>query len=140
RNTTLHGAAVVLHEPNYWWAFVGHHEPEGKGYRMRFTGWVVEPDEKENVGFGLWRSQRIQLEPNLQSWDRSEGHIGSILEVGDEWWVYYACEGNFGLAKVGRHRMLGLELQAGVETGQVTSIDLQPPKEGWRQHQLTLNV
>src|SRR5207237_5575441 len=42
RNTTLHGAAVVLHEPNYWWAFVGHHEPEGKGYRMRFTGWVVE--------------------------------------------------------------------------------------------------
>ncbi|MBM3802833.1 MAG: hypothetical protein FJW26_11065 [Acidimicrobiia bacterium] len=140
RNSTLHGAAVVLHEPNYWWAFVGHHEAERRGYRMRFTGWVVEPEESENVGFGLWRSTRVHLEPDPQAWDRSDVHVGSFLEVGDEWWVYYACEGNFGLAKVGRHRMFGIELVSGVESGYVTTIGLRPPKEGWKHHNLALNA
>jgi hypothetical protein len=51
RDTTLHGATVVLHEPKTWWAFVGHHKSEGKSYRMRFTGWAAEPGEQENVGF-----------------------------------------------------------------------------------------
>ena len=140
RNSTLHGAAVVLHEPNYWWAFVGHHEAEEKGYRMRFTGWRVDSEEQDNISFGLWNSQRTHLEPDLQSWDRGNIHISSFLEVGNEWWVYYSCEGSFGLAKVGRHRMLGLQLESGRSSGQVISIGFWPSKKGWRHHKLTVNV
>ncbi|MCH2211750.1 MAG: hypothetical protein MK110_10635 [Fuerstiella sp.] len=140
RNSTLHGAAVVLHESDYWWAFVGHHEAEDRGYRMRFTGWVVEPEEKENISFGLWNSRRTHLAPNPQSWDRESVNIGSFLEVGNEWWIYYDCEGGVGLAKVGRHRMYGVQLNPETQTGEVTSIGLDPPREGWRPYQLVVNV
>jgi hypothetical protein len=140
RNSTLHGAAVVLQEPHYWWAFVGHHEAEGKGYRMRSTGWVVEPDEGENIGFGLWRSTRVHLEPNPRSWDRGSTHISSVVEVGHEWWVYYASEGSVGLAKVGRHRMYGFEVTSERREGHLTSIGLRPPKGDWSNYHLTLNA
>jgi hypothetical protein len=54
--------------------------------------------------------------------------------------VYYASDGSFGLAKVGRHRMFGLELLPGTGTGWVTTIGLRPPKEGWKRHKLTVNA
>ena len=140
RNSTLHGAAVVFHEPDYWWAFVGHHEADNKGYRMRFTGWVVEPGETENISFGLWNSKRIHLEPDPRSWDNGNTHITSFLEVGNEWWVYYSCEGNIGQARVGRHRMYAVQLEPGVQTGIVTTIGLELPAGGWSQHQIAVNV
>jgi hypothetical protein len=139
-NTTLHGAAVVLHDRDNWWAFVGHHEPQGKGYRMRFTGWVVEPGETENVGFGLWRSHRIHLDPLPKSWEGNQPAVGHILEMGDEWWVYYFAEGNIGLAKVGRHRMYGLEVEPGQPSGSVTSIGFRVPSGGWKGHHFAVNA
>jgi len=147
RNTTLHGAALVIREPNYWWAFAGHHEPGEGGYRFRFTGWVVEPGEKENISFGLWRSQRTHLQEDLQPWEKDEGKTSglpimmtSTLVVGDEWWVYYVCDNNVGFAKVGRDRMYGISLQPGVEHGQVTTLALEPPPTGWDPCHLTLNA
>ena len=41
---------------------------------------------------------------------------------------------------MGRHRLYGLELEAGRQTGQITSLALRPPQRGWRRHQLTVNV
>ena len=107
---------------------------------MRFTGWATEPGEKENIGFGLWTSRRIQLEPGGQSWEQGEPRISSVLEVGSEWWVYYSSEGSIGLAKVGRHRLYGLALEAGRESGEMTSLPLRPPGRTWRRHRLTVNV
>ena len=140
RNSTLHGAAVVLKEDSYWWAFVGHHEAGGGGYRMRFTGWATEPEEKDNIGFGLWDSRGIQLEPNGQPWEQGEPRVSSFLEVGKEWWIYYSSGGSIGLARVGRHRLYGLELEAGRQMGQITSLVLSPPQRGWRRQRLTVNV
>ena len=140
RNSTLHAAAVVLKEDSYWWAFVGHHEPDGGGYRMRFTGWATEPEETENIGFGLWTSRRIQLEPGGQPWEQAEPRISSFLEVGNEWWVYYSSEGSIGLARVGRHRLYGLALEAGRESGEMTSLPLRPPGRTWGRHRLFVNV
>lgn len=140
RNSTLHAAAVVLKEDSYWWAFVGHHEPDGGGYRMRFTGWATEPEEKDNIGFGLWTSRRIQLEPGGQPWEQGVPRISSVLEVGSEWWVYYSSEGSIGLARVGRHRLYGLALEAGRESGKMTSLPLRPPGPTWGRHRLTVNV
>jgi hypothetical protein len=106
---------------------------------MRFTGWVVEPGETENVGFGLWRSHRIHLDPLPNSWEGKQPAVGHILEVGDEWWVYYFAEGNVGLAKVGRHRMYGLEVVPGRQSGSVTSIGFRVPSGGWKGHHFAVN-
>jgi len=138
RNNTLHGGAMVLHEGDYWWAFV--EQDFSNLNRLKFAGWAVEPEEKENVSFGIWRSMRTHLDPAPEAKDQNAGFPGSILEIGNEWWVYYSYDGDIELAKVGRHRMYGLEIQPGTETGQVTTIGLEPPKEGWRLHHLMLNT
>ncbi len=137
RSYSLHGSAVVLREGDYWWAFV--EQDIQNQNRMRFTGWAVEPEEKENISFGLWRGQRTHLDPDPQTGE-GVGLVGDVLEVGNEWWVYYNSGGNLCLAKVGRHRMYGLELLPSAATGQVTTIGWQPPRGGWRLHQLTLNA
>lgn len=129
-----------FHEPGYWWAFVGHHKAEDRGYRMRFTGWVVDPAEKENVSFELWNPQRMHLKFDPKSWDRGNVHVARFLEVGNECWVYYVSQDGIGLARVGRHRMYGVQLNPGEQTGQVISIGLHPPEEEWRQHWLVVNV
>jgi hypothetical protein len=139
RGSSLHGAAVVLHEPHYWWAVVEQDSKQDQE-QTRFAAWVVEPDDVDNISFGLWRSQRLHLEPQPQSWDQTYGRVGCILEVGNEWWAYYTSKGSVGLAKVGRHRMYGVELCPEIETGQVTSIGLEPPKSGWEGHHLAINV
>lgn len=147
RNTTLHGAAIVLREPNHWWAFAGQCEPGEGGYRFRFTGWVVEPGDKEDISFGLWRSLRTHLQEDLQPWEEDKDQtsglptmIASALVVGDEWWVYYVCNNNVWLARLGGDRMYGLSLQPGAEHGQVTTLALEPPPTGWGPYHLTLNA
>ncbi len=134
----LHGAPFVLHEPHYWWAIVGHGQL-GKGPRTpRLAAWVVEPEDQENVGLGLWR--RITRWSDSTPADRRRLYHGRILAVGDEWWVYYSTGASFNLARIGRHRILGLQLLAGRPTGSATSIRLRPPKDGWSPHRLAVNV
>ena len=96
RGSTLHEAAVVLREPNYWWAFVGHHEQPGglEHYRVRFTGWAVEPEEREHVGFGLWRSERTHLEPVPGSWRASRLTLAACCR--------WAMSGGFTTRRRGR--------------------------------------
>ena len=67
RRAVLHPAAVGLHEPDCWWIFVGHHVADR--VTTRFVGWAVEPEERDNVGFGLWRSNRLHFEDGAQKWE-----------------------------------------------------------------------
>ncbi len=121
---TIHDPPEVFHEPHYWWAFVGE---------THFVGWVVEPEEQENVSFGLWRTRgRQHAHPIV--------NFGRILEVGDEWWVYYAEDGDFKLAKTVKHRMLGVRIADGQDAGLITSIGIRPPVDGWKTQQITINV
>lgn len=134
----LHGAPFVLHEPHYWWAIVGHGEL-GKGPRTpRLAGWVVEPEDQQNVGFGLWR--RMQKWSDSTGKDQRRLYHGRFLPVGNEWWVYYMTGTSFNLAKIGRHRILGLQLVPDRSTGWATSIGLRPPEGGWSAHRFTINV
>ena len=119
----IHQAPLVFHEPHYWWAF------SGTGTGRYFLGWVVEPDDQDNIGFGLWRPR-----------GQAHGISGHIIEVEDEWWIYYAEDGVINLAKVGRHRMYGVQLSKGQDIGFITSIALRPPSGGWRGHELTINM
>jgi hypothetical protein len=137
RPNELHPAAVVLHEPDYYWACVGHHSSEGR--QLRLVGWTVEPEERENVGFGLWRSQRPQLHP-AAAWEREAPRVGTFIEVGDEWWVYYSSSGNVGLARVGRHRAFGFELLPGRESGQLTSIGFRASAGEWPTRRFVVNA
>jgi hypothetical protein len=136
--SSLHAGAVALHEPGYWWAFVEHRE-EGKS-RMRFTGWVVEPDEPENISFGLWCSRRLHFEQGAQPWEDQAPAVTSFLEAGDEWWFYYTSRRSVGLARVGRHRMYGLELLPGRQEGWITSVGFQAPETGWSGHWFAVNA
>ena len=137
RSSVLHPAAVAWHEPNYWWIFVGHRTATNA--TTRFTGWAVEPEETDNIGFGLWRSNRLHLEQEAQ-WERGPARVGSFIEVGDEWWVYYCSGGSVGLARVGRHRMLGLELVRGRDVGSIRSIAFRRPSRGWSGHHFAINA
>lgn len=139
RKSTLHGGAKVLHEADYWWAFV-EQDSKQNTTQMKFTGWAVEPGERENISFGLWRSKRTHLDPEAGARDQNCGTVSSVLEMGDEWWVYYSYDGNIELAKVGRHRIFGIEIQPGSESGQVTTLALEPPPAGWGGHHLILNA
>jgi len=147
RGSTLHEAAVALHEPNYWWAFVGHHERPGglESYKIRFTGWAVDPEERDNISFGLWRNRRVHLDPIPNSWEGVSTHAGCVLPVGDEWWIYYTSSWasqpvSIGLATIGRHRMFGLELLRSRERGYATSIAFQTPAGGWKARHFEINV
>jgi hypothetical protein len=138
KTPTLHPAPAVLHEPGYWWLFAGHHE--GDNLTTRFTGWVEEPGDTENIGFGLWRSPRRQLEARPGSWETAPPAVRSFLAVGNEWWLYYTSAGSVGLARVGRDRMRGLQLEPGRNRGRVASIAFRMPERGWRGHAFALNA
>ena len=134
----LHGAPFVLHEPHYWWAIVGHGEL-GKGPRTpRLAGWVVEPEDQHNVGFGLWR--RIEAWSDATDSDERTLYHGRFLPVGDEWWVYYMTDTGFHLATIGRHRILGLQLAPDRPSGCATSVGLRRPEDGWKTHHFAVNV
>jgi hypothetical protein len=60
--------------------------------------------------------------------------------VGDEWWVYYMADSTFNLARIGRHRILSLQLVADRPTGYATSIGLRSPEGGWATHRFAINV
>ncbi len=137
RPNELHPAAVVLHEPHHYWACVGHHSSNGR--ELRFVGWSVEPEETENVGFGLWRSQRPQLHPPAP-WEREPPRVGTFIKVGDEWWIYYSSQGDVGLARVGRHRMFGFELLPGRDSGLLTSVGFRAPEGDWRARRFVVNA
>jgi len=57
--------------------------------------------------------------------------VGSVVEVGDTWRIYYSCQGSVGLATIGRHRLYGLEILPGRKSGEITSIALEPANGGW---------
>ncbi len=147
RSSTLHEAAVPLRDGDQVWAFVGYHE-QGRTldhYRMRFARWVIEEEDRDNPGFGLWRNQRIHLEPRAGGWEGRSTHISSVLPVGDEWWVYYTSswadpQVSVGLAKVGRHRMLGLELLPDQREGWITSAAFRRPAAGWAGCHFAVNA
>ncbi|MEK7404574.1 MAG: hypothetical protein AAB225_05655 [Acidobacteriota bacterium] len=136
--SSLHNGAVALHESGYWWAFVQHHEQQQP--TMRSTGWLEEPREEENISFGLWRSRRPPLEPGAQAWEDARPDITSVLEVGSEWWAYYTSRRSVGLARVGRHRLYGLELLSEWREGAITSIGFRVPKGGWSGHRFAVNA
>ncbi|MHC4124564.1 MAG: hypothetical protein ACYSSI_13390 [Planctomycetota bacterium] len=141
RPHAMHGAPFILHESNYFWAIVGY-GAKGKGYLPTFTGWATEPDERNNISFGLWRSRRAlqKLDKRLKSKDGL--YFGRFLQVGNQWWVYYIDHkgGSFNLAKVGKHRMYGLQLLPDQQSGVAATIGLNPPRGGWKNHKLTVNL
>ena len=49
---------------------------------------VVAPEE-EHASLGLWRSGSPHLAPEPGAWDRSRIEVGSVIEVGDIWRIYY---------------------------------------------------
>ena len=119
---TLHKSPKVLHEPHYWWAFAGQQQGNV------FFGWAVEPEEFENVSFGLWRGR-----------GRQHAIHGQMLEVGDQWWIYYTKDGDLHLGQVGRHRMYGLELADG-KSGSATCVGWRRPEDGFSGYQLSVNI
>jgi hypothetical protein len=133
RHTALHPAAVVLHERDYFWAFVGHHAPGGIA-SLRFVGWAVEPGAGDQIGHGLWRSRRAHLDSEVEA-----PRAGTLLEVGDEWWLYYTVRGNVHLARVGRHRMFGIEIEPGHAAGTLTTLVFGRPAGGWSDRRFEVN-
>jgi hypothetical protein len=101
--------------------------------------------DRANPGFGLWRSERVQLAPIPGSWEGKSTHVGTFMEVGEEWWAYYTSSWDgppvsVGLAKVGRHRLLGLELLPGRPHGWITTPVFPAPREGWQGLGFAINA
>ncbi len=137
RPRTLHGAPYILHESNYWWTIVGFGEQGSKaGYVANFVGWATEPEEKDNISFGLWRPRKL----SKQRSDNNGIDLGRILAVGNEWWLYYVGKDSFNLAKIGKHRLYGIKLLSDKETGFAETIGLKCPAKSWKKFCFAINA